>query len=75
MGLEVYLKFMILEHDTAMLCAGRDQRVRPRLRHALRVTRKHATGSPRSRGGRLWLCLKIDVLTWTDKIKQTNTQM
>ena len=30
---------------------GREQRVRPRLRHALRVAREHATGPTRSRGG------------------------
>src|ERR1700758_1000292 len=28
-----------------------EQRVRPRLRHALRISREHATGPPGSRGG------------------------
>src|SRR6266581_3801816 len=33
------------------LCPWCEQRVRPRLRHALRVAREHATGPTRSRGG------------------------
>jgi len=32
------------------LCPGREQRVRPRLRHAFRVAREHAAGPARSRG-------------------------
>src|SRR5437667_12110106 len=37
--------------EDSRLRPGREQRVRPRLRHALRVAREHVTGPTRSRGG------------------------
>ena len=37
--------------EDTRLCPGREQRVHPRLRHALHVAREHATRPTRSRGG------------------------